>query len=37
MTWLTARELAGLPGMPGSERRTRDKLAQLQVPMRSRA
>ncbi|MBX3588833.1 MAG: transposase [Ramlibacter sp.] len=37
MTWLTARELAGLPGMPGSERRTRDKLAQLQVPIRSRA
>lgn len=35
-TWLTARELAGLPGMPGSERRTRDKLLALQVPSRPR-
>lgn len=36
-TWLTARELAGLPGMPSSERRTRDKLAIMQVPSRPRA
>lgn len=35
-TWLTARELAGLPGMPSSERRTRDKLAAMQVPNRPR-
>lgn len=36
-TWLTARELAGLPGMPGTERRTRDKLAALGVPNRPRS
>ena len=36
MTWLTARELAGLPGMPASERRTRDKLAALAVPSQPR-
>lgn len=36
MTWKTARELAGLPGMPTSERRTRDKLVQLVVPSRQR-
>ena len=35
--WLTARELAGLPGMPGTERRTRDRLAALRVPQRRRA
>ena len=35
--WLSARELAGLPGLPGSERRCRDKLAQWQVPARPRA
>ena len=37
MTWLTARELAGLPGMPASERRTRDKLLAIAVPNRPRA
>ena len=36
MTWCTARELAGLPGMPGTERRTRDKLAAMHVPARPR-
>jgi putative transposase len=36
-TWLTARELAGLPGMPGTERRTRAKLLKLCVPARPRA
>lgn len=35
-TWLTARELAGLPGMPGSEFRTRAKLEKLGVPSRLR-
>lgn len=34
--WLTARELAGLPGMPGTEFRTRDKLQKLGVPSRLR-
>lgn len=34
--WLTAAELAGLPGMPGSEFRTRAKLAELAVPNRKR-
>ncbi len=37
MTWLTARELAGLPGMPDSERRTRDKLLRIKAPSRPRA
>ncbi|MBF9263373.1 DNA-binding protein, partial [Paracidovorax cattleyae] len=37
MTWLTARELAGLPGMPTSERRTRDKLVALGIENRHRA
>lgn len=37
MTWLTAQEIAGLPGMPTSERRTRDKLAALAVESRPRA
>lgn len=37
MTWLTARELAGLPGMPASERRTRDKLASTGTPSRPRS
>jgi putative transposase len=37
MTWLTARELAGLPGMPGSERRTREKLEHLETASRPRA
>lgn len=36
MTYLTARELAGLPGMPGTERRTRERLARLNVPGRPR-
>ena len=31
MTWLTARELAGIAGLPSSERRTRDRLAALGV------
>lgn len=35
--WLTARELAGMPGMLASERRTRDKLLALGVPNRNRA
>lgn len=36
MTWLTARELAGMPGMPGTERRTREKLQRLAIPSRPR-
>ena len=36
MTWLTARELAGLPGLPASDRRCRDALAALGVPSRRR-
>lgn len=36
-TWLTARELAGMPGMPGTEFRTREKLAKLQIPQHPRA
>ncbi len=35
-TWLTAREIAGLPGMPTSERRTRDKLAALGITAQPR-
>lgn len=35
--WFTAAELAGLPGMPGSEFRTRARLQQLGVPSRIRA
>lgn len=37
MMWKTARELAGLPGMPSSERRTRDKLTLLGLSSRPRA
>lgn len=37
MTWLTAREIAGLPGMPTSERRARDRLSALAIPSRPRA
>lgn len=36
MPWLSARELAGLPGMPSSEFRTRALLMQLGVPSRRR-
>ncbi|MFG5411391.1 DNA-binding protein, partial [Piscinibacter sakaiensis] len=36
MTWLTASELAGMPDMPSSEFRTREKLARLGVPSRPR-
>jgi putative transposase len=36
-TWLTARDLAGLPGMPTSEMRTRVKLNKQGVPSRPRA
>ncbi|MCD6663491.1 MAG: Mu transposase C-terminal domain-containing protein [Comamonas sp.] len=36
MTWLTARELAGMPGMPTTERRTREKLERLGFPSRPR-
>lgn len=36
MTWLTASELAGLPGMPGTERRAREKLLRMGVPSRAR-
>lgn len=35
-TWLTAAELAGLPGMPGSEFRTRAKLEKLGIASRIR-
>ncbi|MGE4244237.1 Mu transposase C-terminal domain-containing protein [Ramlibacter sp.] len=35
--WLTARELAGFPGMPSTEFRTREKLQKLGVPSRARA
>lgn len=37
MNWLTARELAGLPGMTVSERGTRDRLIRLGVTSRKRA
>ncbi|HSV78447.1 MAG TPA: Mu transposase C-terminal domain-containing protein [Ramlibacter sp.] len=36
-TWLTARDLAGLPGMPSTEFRTRAKLLKLNIPARARA
>lgn len=36
-TWLSARELSGLPGFEMSERATLDKLKRLQVPQRPRA
>lgn len=35
--WATAAELAGLPGLPSSERRSRDTLARLEVPSRRRS
>lgn len=34
--WFTAAQLAGLPGLPGSERRTRDALQRLGVRSRQR-
>lgn len=37
MTWLTTSELAGLPGMPRCQKRTREKLVRLGVPSRPRA
>ncbi|WP_306553412.1 Mu transposase C-terminal domain-containing protein [Acidovorax sp.] len=37
MTWLSAREIAGLPGMPGTERRTRERLTRLCITSRPRA
>ena len=37
MTWLTARELAGMPGMPTAEFRTREKLQRLGTPTRARS
>ena len=36
-TWHTAAELAGLPGLPTSERRTREWLDRIGVPSRVRA
>ena len=36
MTWLTARELAGLPGMPLCEKRAREKLERLATASRPR-
>ena len=35
--WLTAAQLAGLPGVPGSDRRTRDWLQRIGVPHRPAA
>lgn len=37
MTWLTAREIAGLPSMPSTEFRTRGKLDKMGVPTQPRA
>ena len=37
MTWLTAREIAGLPGMPSTEFRTRERLGRLGIDNRPRA
>lgn len=34
--WRTARDLAGLPGMPGTERRARERLQQMGLPSRPR-
>lgn len=36
MTWLTAREIAGLPGMPSCAKRTREKLLRMSIPSRPR-
>jgi putative transposase len=37
MNWLSARDIAGLPGFELSARRTRDKLTALKVPSRNKA
>lgn len=37
MMWLTAREIAGLPGMPSCSKRTREKLSRLGIASRPRA
>ena len=37
MNWLTARELAGLPGMPNTEFGVRKRFAKLITPSRPRA
>ena len=37
MTWLSAREIAGLPGMPSTEFRTRERLGRLGIDNRPRA
>ena len=37
MTWLTAREIAGLPGMPSTEYRTRERLSRMAIESRPRA
>jgi hypothetical protein len=36
MNWANPRELAGLIGLPGSERRTRDALTRMGIPSRPR-
>lgn len=36
MAWLTARELAGMPGMPLCEKRTREKLAKMEIASQQR-
>ena len=37
MKWLSAREIAGLPGMPSTEFRTRERLGRLGIDNRPRA
>jgi putative transposase len=37
MNWANARELAGLPGLPGSKRHTADTLIRMQIPARPRS
>ncbi|MBV8249109.1 MAG: transposase [Comamonas sp.] len=34
--WLSAREIAGMPGMPSCSKRTREKLSRLGIPSRPR-
>ncbi|QIL81831.1 DDE-type integrase/transposase/recombinase [Diaphorobacter sp. HDW4A] len=36
MNWLTSAELAGLPGMPSCQKRTREKLQRMGIPSRAR-